>query len=315
MSLCQHTIKAILVLLYLLAPSSYAESWQCTQDDLVREVIVEHPIEKPALCKVIYSKPTEDDKSQLLWTATNNDVYCKEKANQFVNKLISWEWECSTMLPNYGRMLEKYTQASKNKSSPFSENELAIMESSTRKLAVKIPNPGIRVGKSAPSFVLNNAFGKPVSLKEQLKKGPVVLVFYRGAWCPYCNMHLHALQNSLSAINQYGAQLIAITPQRPDKSVEQIKEKDLSFEVLSDLDSRVMKAYNLHYELPGDLVEVYKKHGLDIEAYNGAGRAILPVPGTFVIDKAGIVRAMHADVDYKQRMEPSVIIDALKAIQ
>jgi len=125
-------------------------------------------------------------------------------------------------------------------------------------------------------------------------------------------MHLHVLQQSLAEFKKYGAQLITITPQTPDKSVEQFEEKGYPFEVLSDLDSKVMKDYKLYFELPADLVDVYNKHGLDIEAFNGKGRNLLPVPGSFVIDTDGIVRAMHADADYKKRMEPSAIIDALK---
>ena len=217
-------------------------------------------------------------------------------------------------LPSYQRSYDQYIEQSSTKKSPFSPGDVAVMDKAGRELANRMPDPGIRVGEKAPDFVLNNALGQPVSLKEQLKAGPVVLVFYRGAWCPFCNMHLHVLQQSLPAFSQYGAQLIAITPQTPDRSVEQFKQKGYPFEVLSDLDSEVMKAYRLYFELPGDLVSVYNKHGLDIEAFNGDGRKVLPVPGCFVIDTNGIVRAMQADTDYKKRMEPSAIIAALKAM-
>ena len=218
-------------------------------------------------------------------------------------------------LPSYNESLEQYMEASKKEKSPFSSGDMAVMEQAGQDLASSMPDPGIKVGQKAPDFVLNNAFGKPVSLKEKLSEGPVVLVFYRGAWCPFCNMHLHVLQKSLPEFERYGAQLVTITPQLPDKSVEQLTEKGYPFEVLSDLDSKVMKDYKLYFELPADLVEVYKKHGLDIEAFNGKDRNVLPIPGSFVIDSDGIVRAMHAETDYKKRMEPSAIIDALKKIQ
>ncbi len=218
-------------------------------------------------------------------------------------------------LPSYKQSLEQHIEKSKNEKSPFSASDMAVMENAGKNLARTIPAPGIKVGEKAPDFVLNNALGKTVSLKDKLKQGPVVLIFYRGAWCPFCNMHLHVLQESLPEFRKYGAQLITITPQRPDKSVEQFKEKGYPFEVLSDLDSQVMKDYRLYFELPAELVDVYKNHGLDIEAFNGKGRNVLPVPGSFVIDTNGIVRAMHADTDYKNRMEPSAIIDALKAIE
>ena len=218
-------------------------------------------------------------------------------------------------LPSYTQSLDQYVEKSKNEKSPFSSSDMAVMENAGKDLASSMPDPGIKVGEKAPDFVLNNALGKPVSLKDKLKEGPVVLVFYRGAWCPFCNMHLHVLQESLPEFKQYGAQLITITPQTPDKSVEQFKQKGYPFEVLSDLDSKVMKDYQLYFELPAELVDVYKKHGLDIEAFNGKDRNVLPVPGSFVIDTDGVVRAMQAVTDHKIRMELSAIIDALKKMQ
>ncbi len=217
-------------------------------------------------------------------------------------------------LPGYKQSLDQYMEKSKKEKSPFSSSDMAVMEKAGKDLASRMPAPGIKVGEKAPDFVLNNALGQAVNLKDKLKQGPVVLVFYRGAWCPFCNMHLHVLQQSLPEFKKYGAQLITITPQTPDKSVEQFKEKGYPFEVLSDLDSSVMKAYKLYFELPAELVEVYKNHGIDIEAFNGEGRNILPVPGSFVIDSKGIVRAMFADTDYMKRMEPSAIIDALRKL-
>lgn len=198
--------------------------------------------------------------------------------------------------------------------SPFSEEEMAVMKRSADELAKQLPSPGLKVGEKAPEFNITNAFGKQVSLYQELKKGPVVLVFYRGAWCPFCNMHLHVLQNALPQFEKYGAQLITVTPQKPDRSAVQIKKDAYPFEVLSDLDSSVMKSYKLYYELDPQLVSVYKKHGLDVEAFNGEGRNVLPVPGSFVIDRGGVIRAMHADIDYKNRMEPENIIAALKKL-
>lgn len=217
-------------------------------------------------------------------------------------------------IPSYQASLDQFMEKSKASKSPFSEKDRAIMKKADESLARSLPDPGIKVGEMAPGFTLKNAFGKEISLKQELKKGPVILVFYRGAWCPFCNMHLHVLQQSLPQFKKYGAQLITITPQTPDKSAEQIGKDGFPFEVLSDLDSQVMKDYKLYFEIPDDLVSVYKHVGLDIEAFNGKGRNVLPVPGSFVIDKNGIVRAMQARTDYKLRMEPETIIDALKKI-
>jgi peroxiredoxin len=223
-----------------------------------------------------------------------------------------------TTLPNYDEQRQQYmgkrTQGA-NKGGKFSAEDRAVMKSSADKLARALPEPGLKVGTKAPDFTLTNAFGKAVTLSDELNKGPVILVFYRGAWCPFCNMHLHVLHKSLPAFKQHGAQLIAVTPQTPDKSAAQITRDNYPFEVLSDLDSAVMKAYQLYYELDPELVKVYRKHSLDVEEFNGPGRNVLPIPGTFIIDSKGIIRGMHADTDYKERMEPAEILGVLQIFQ
>jgi len=103
-----------------------------------------------------------------------------------------------------------------------------------------MPEPGLKVGMSAPDFQLSNAFGEKVKLSKRLVDWPVVLAFYRGAWCPFCNIELNALQSSLPYFKKYNATLIAVTPQKPDKSKEQLEKAEYTFEVLSDLDDRVI---------------------------------------------------------------------------
>lgn len=196
----------------------------------------------------------------------------------------------------------------------WTPEELLLMKNASDNLAKSMPFPGIQVGEKAPNFTLKNAQGKKVTLESALTKGPVVLVFYRGAWCPYCNLHLRSLKENLHLIEQHNAQLITITPQLPDKSEEQFKKEGYPFEVLSDLDYKVLKDYRLYYELPEYLVKLYKKHGLDIASFNGEGRTALPVPGTFIIDTQGIVRAMQAQTDYKIRMKSDDVVKALSDI-
>ncbi len=219
-------------------------------------------------------------------------------------------------IPDYQKSVEQMMKQQKadKKGSGFSEEDMRILKQEDEKLDLNMPEPGLKVGEQAPDFTLPDAWGKPVNLAEELKKGPVVLVFYRGAWCPFCNLHLHALHNSQAYFKKYNAQLIAITPQKPDKSLEQIKKDKYEFKVLSDLDDSVMRTYKLLYSLSAELVDVYKKHGLDVEAYNGEGRVTLPIPATYVIDRKGIIRAVFADTDYKKRMEPADIIDALSKL-
>ena len=314
----KHSFYYLLVLLLITSSSTYANSWRCTQNNLVREVVIKYTGSGLTPCNVMYYKPTENLDSQILWSAKHEKGYCESQAKTLVEKLSSLKWSCSTVAStqsSYQQSLTQFMEKSKQKKSSFSATDMAVMENSATVLANTMPSPGISVGEKAPDFILNNAFGEKVRLKDKLNAGPVILVFYRGAWCPFCNLHLHVLQNTLPEFKKLGAQLIAITPQTPDKSVEQLKKEGYPFQVLSDLDSKVMKDYKLYYELSDNLVEVYKKHGIDVEEYNGKDRKALPVPGTFVIDSNGIVQAVFADIDYKKRMEPSSIIDVLKQIK
>lgn len=189
------------------------------------------------------------------------------------------------------------------------------MEQAARELEAALPEPGLKVGEPAPDFVLPNAFGTEVRLSDLLAQGSVVLVFYRGAWCPYCNLHLHALHEALPLIQARGARLVAVTPQRPDKSRGQVEKAGYPFEILSDLDDRVMKTYRLYFQMPTALSALYREClGLDLAEFNGPGRDGLPVPATYVIDRQGIVRGAFADTDYRKRMEPAAILDALAGL-
>jgi len=195
------------------------------------------------------------------------------------------------------------------------QRQRTIMEKAAQDLAASMPEPGLKVGSRAPDFSLPDAFGNATRLSDLLARGPVILTFYRGAWCPFCNLQLHALNESLPQFRRYGAQLVAVTPQTPDRSAGQIKKDAYPFPILSDLDDAVMKAYNLYFEVPEALRNLYmKEFSLDITDYNGKGRYGLPVPGTFVIDRQGIIRAAFADTDYTKRMEPADIVAALAVL-
>lgn len=198
--------------------------------------------------------------------------------------------------------------------SKLTEKDEVTMKEFKAHLLKTMPAPGVAVGEKAPDFTLTNAFGKKVTLYQELKKGPVVLVFYRGSWCPYCNLHLHVLNKAQPKFAKFDAQVIAVTPQKPDRSKSQIEKDGYPFEVLSDTQSDVMKAYQLYFELNPEMVAVYEKFNLNLESYNGLGRNVLPVPGSFVIDKSGKVVAMQAQVDYKARMEPADILKALEQL-
>lgn len=171
--------------------------------------------------------------------------------------------------------------------------------------------PGIAVGEQAPGFEAPDAHGKPVRLEDRLAAGPVVLSFYRGAWCPICNLELRALQQILPELRAAGAALVAISPQAPDASLSLVETLDLGFDVLSDLDQSIIAAYRLQFELPDDLKMLYEQIEMPLTAINADGTWNLPVPATFVIDAEGVVRARHVDPDYRTRMEPREILAAV----
>ncbi len=172
----------------------------------------------------------------------------------------------------------------------------------------------LAVDDEAPNFTLPNAQGGSVILADLVKKGPVVLAFYRGGWCPYCNLELKALQGMLPQFEQAGATLVAVSPQTPDNSLSTVEKDELSFPVLSDSGNEVASRYGLVWTIPESLRSIYTQFGIDIPVANGDGTFTLPVPGTFVIDRNCVVRYAFADADYTKRAEPSDVLAALRAL-
>ena len=174
---------------------------------------------------------------------------------------------------------------------------------------------GLAVGDRAPEFTLPDAFGQRVSLAQRLTNGPVVLQFYRGEWCPYCNLHLRALQAALPDIRKRGASVIAISPQSPDHSLSLTEKAELEFDVLSDTEQRAIRDYRVQYRLPDGLEDVHlNAFQLDLRLQTADGSWNLPVPGTFVIGRDGVIAAASVDADYRTRLEPSALLDALDAL-
>ena len=169
-------------------------------------------------------------------------------------------------------------------------------------------------GSTFPAFTLPNANNNPRSLESFLSKGPLVLSFYRGAWCPYCNLEINALQEKLPEITATGAQLVAISPQVPDKSVDQVSASKLTFEVLSDAGNKLAKECGLVFTLPEILRPIYEAWQIDIPGHNNDDSFELPVPATYIIDTDGIIRYSFADMDYTKRLEPNVIIEQLQML-
>jgi len=151
------------------------------------------------------------------------------------------------------------------------------------KLDVKdIPRNCLKVGDYAANFDLPNAQGKSIKLADLLTKGPVVLVFYRGSWCPFCNRELHSLQEILPKIKAEGASLVAISPQLPESSAATVSKNGLSFEVLSDVGNHTGKAYGLVYSVPKLERPFYSLFGADLPKYNGDESFEIPLPATYM---------------------------------
>jgi peroxiredoxin len=176
----------------------------------------------------------------------------------------------------------------------------------------RIARTMLKVGDRAPRIVLRNAKGKSVDVRTLLKRGPIIVAFYRGGWCPYCNLELKAFQEILPEIQAVGASLVAISPEKPDETLSTSEKNALSFEVLSDVGQRVGRAFGLVYEFTGELRNAYQRFGLDIPARNGTpGEWALPVSATYVIDRAGTIISAYTEVDYRHRADPRDVLEVL----
>ena len=163
---------------------------------------------------------------------------------------------------------------------------------------------GLFISSKAPDFKAKDQNGQEIRLKDLLKKGKVVLVFYRGQWCPYCNKELSRLQDSLQFIIDKGATLVAVSPELPENVSKTVEKTKATYSVLYDEGMKIMKAYDVEYEMTENTVTRYRNTGLDIEKANGTNGKFLPVPAVYIIDKESTVTYRFFETDYKKR--PSV---------
>lgn len=178
-------------------------------------------------------------------------------------------------------------------------------------LASGVTDRALKSGDIAPHFELPGADGQPVSLKSLLQKGPVVISFYRGGWCPYCNLELRALQTVLPKIADLGATLVAVSPQTPDQSLTTAEKNELGFPVLSDSGSAVAKAFGIAFDLAEELRPIYTQFNHALPVMNGADSWALPIPATYVIAQTGTIALAFVDTDYRKRLEPPAIFASL----
>jgi peroxiredoxin len=169
-----------------------------------------------------------------------------------------------------------------------------------------------KAGDVAPSFSLRDGDGNVVSSAELLKKGPLVVSFYRGVWCPYCNMELQALEAAKPLFDKYGASLVAISPQTAPNSRKSVRQNKLTFPILSDVKGKVGAAFGLRFELPDYLVELYKSLKNDLPAFNDDPSWTLPMPGRYVIGQDGTILYSEVNPDYTRRPEPEDMVAVLQ---
>lgn len=168
-----------------------------------------------------------------------------------------------------------------------------------------------KAGQTAPDFTLPTATGENVTLSQLITWGPVVLVFYRGNWCPYCNVQLRAYQQILPELTKRGATLVAISPQTPDFTSLTAKEKELSFPVLSDVGNKVAQQYGLAYGVGAKVADTLRGLGIDLSAYNGTSDDELPLTATFIIGSDGVIAWSWVEANFKHRADPADILAAL----
>lgn len=196
------------------------------------------------------------------------------------------------------------------------EDTLQTMLGATQSLADSgITQKTPKNGDTLLNFSLPDQNLQKQELSTLLEYGPVVVTFYRGGWCPYCNLELRAYQKILADINAMGATLVAITPEVPDASMTTIEKNELQFKVLSDVNSEYAREIGMVFSLPEELRPIYTSLGIHLDQHGGSKPFDLPLAATFVIAQDGKIANSFVDADYTKRMEPEQVLSALKALK
>ena len=171
----------------------------------------------------------------------------------------------------------------------------------------------LKVGDKVENFILKNAKNVEIELLDVVKNGPAILSWYRGSWCPYCNIQLRHYQQSLLEFSKYSATLVALTPEVPDNSLNIKEINELGFEVLTDYDNQIAKKFGIVFQLSEDLVKIYDDFH-KLQKHNGVEGNELPIPATYIIDQNLKIRYAFVDPDYRNRASIDEIINVLKNI-
>ena len=208
--------------------------------------------------------------------------------------------------------LKAYNQRSRSRKTA---EQLATMDGATQALQeLELAKRALKVGDIVPDFTLPNAQGASINLKNTLQNQAVVVSFYRGGWCPYCNLELRALQNILPQLEEADVKLIAISPQTPDNSLTTQEKNELTFEVLSDANNQVARQFGLVHQLPEDLKALYHTFNINLATSNGDESYELPLPATYLINQQGEVLFAFVDEDYTKRVNLDELLTQLKKL-
>jgi peroxiredoxin len=172
----------------------------------------------------------------------------------------------------------------------------------------------LKPGDAIPAFLLPDAEGRLVASDDLLARGPLVINFFRGNWCPYCRQTLKALEAALPEIEAAGGQLVALTPDTGHHLADTKRVQRLSYEILSDVDGAVGLQFGVLFRAPAAYREVLAGYGIDLAERHGNDGGFIPLPATYVVDRAGVVRYAFVDIDFTRRAEPATVVAALKHI-
>jgi peroxiredoxin len=172
----------------------------------------------------------------------------------------------------------------------------------------------LQVGARAPEFALPDPAGQLIRSAELISQSPLVITFYRGVWCPYCNMELLALEEASAEIRAHGATIVAISPQSAVSSRKAVRDLHLSFPILTDFGGQVAHAFGLRFRLPDELIALYKSFGNDLSVTNGEPSWTLPMPARYIVGTEGVIAYTEINPDYTQRPDPSELLPVLYSL-
>lgn len=208
------------------------------------------------------------------------------------------------------RLLKELREESLKKMPP--EISEVMLNDTKEQIRNGVTENALRIGAQMPDFKLKNAVGDLVDSRDLLENGPLIISFYRGAWCPYCNLELSAYQEALPEIQALGAQLVAISPEQPDSSMSLVEKHTLKYEILSDIDNVVAKDFGIVFRLKENLLALYEKFGIDLKKGQGNANYELPIPATYVVNSDGTILEAAVNYDYTDRLDPKDAIAVLK---